>query len=267
MKRFLLGWSVALLAVASAQAQTGIFKAGARQLYIHCEGARHGAAVLLEAGGWRDSTDWIKVQPEVAHFTQVCSYDREGLGKSTVDGVRNPDTAESIDEEADDLRRLLQAARVPPPYILVGQSAGGVKVRRFTRDYPSEVTGMVLVDSAHEEQIWRFLAIDPSSVQGPPAIPENARRGGMLGTPGERLVWHDDIPLIVLEHGLPFAFEGSMAQHAAEFEAAMHAMQVDLASRSSKGQLRTATKSGHDIMFDQPELVVQAIHDVWSSTH
>ena len=108
-----------------------------------------------------------------------------------------------------------------------------------------------------------FLAIDPTSVQGPPADPVRARRGGGLPTPGERLVWHDDIPLIVIEHGLPFQFEGSMATHAAEFEATMHAMQVDLASRSAKGRLWTATKSGHDIMFDEPGLVVRAIREVW----
>ena len=117
-----------------------MFQAGGRRLYLHCEGKRVGATVILEAGGGRDSTDWSKVQPEVARFARVCSYDREGLGKSTVDPVREPD-AETIDEQVEDLHRLLQAAAVAPPYILVGHSAGGIKVRRFTRNYPSEVTG------------------------------------------------------------------------------------------------------------------------------
>src|SRR5580700_11544829 len=60
-----------------ASAQTGLFPAGSRHLYVHCEGQRHGPAVILDAGLFRDSTDWRLVQPEVARFTQVCSYDRE----------------------------------------------------------------------------------------------------------------------------------------------------------------------------------------------
>lgn len=250
-----------LIAVCSS-AQDGIFPAGNRHLYIHCEGDRRGPAVIIESGAGRDSTDWIKVQPEVAHFTRVCAYDREGLGKSIVDGIRDPES-ESADERCADLHNLLSSARIPPPYLLVGHSGGGILMRRFTKNYPSEVVGMVLVDSSHEEQIWRFRAIDPDSIAGPPADPVKARRGGMLPTPGERLVWHVDFPLIVLEHGRPFKFEGSMAAHAAEFNAAMNVMAKDLASRSSKGQLRIAPQSGHYIMLDQPELVIQAIHDVW----
>lgn len=261
MKQLLLLFISALFLTAQSPAQTGIFAAGERHLYLHCEGERHGPAVILEAGGHRDSSDWWKVQPDAARITQVCSYDREGLGKSQVDPQHDPD-AESIDEHCADLQHLLQTAKVPPPYILVGHSAGGILIRRFTRNYTSEVVGMVLVDSAHEEQIWRFRAIDPSSVQGPPADPVKARRGGMT-EPGERLVWHYDIPLIVLFHGIPFTFEGSMAAHTDEFNAAMDAMAKDLASRSSKGQFRVATHSGHDIMLDQSELVIQAIHDVW----
>ena len=165
-----------------------------------------------------------------------------------------------------DLRALLVAAHVPPPYILVGHSAGGVKARRFTRDHPSEVVGLVFVDSAHEEQVWRFQAIDPSSVQGPPADPNIAHCGGGVRTGGERLVWHTDVPLIVLEHGIPLTFEGSLATHTAEFNAAVDTMARDLAQRSSRGQLRIAPHSGHDIMLDEPDVVTQAIHDVWQAT-
>ena len=267
MAAFRRGPFLALWICCSAlcSAQTGIFQAGSHHLYLHCEGQRHGPAVVLDAGLYRDSTDWREVQPSVAQFTQVCSYDREGLGKSLVDKGASPET-ECADELVEDLHNLLKTAHVPPPYVLVGHSAGGPHVRRFTSDHPNEVVGLVFVDSAHEEQIWRFQAIDPSSVQGPPADPVKARCGGGLPTPGEVLVWHYDIPLIVLEHGIPLTFEGSMATHAEQFNAAIDAMARDLASRSSKGQLRIAKKSGHDIMLDEPSVVVQAIHDVWTAT-
>jgi pimeloyl-ACP methyl ester carboxylesterase len=244
-----------------AVSQTGIFAAGRRHLYLDCEGQRHGPAVILDAGLFRDSTDWRLVQPDVARFTQVCSYDREGLGRSVVDKGAKPET-ECADEQLEDLKNLL-AAHVKPPYILVGHSGGGPRVRRYTRKYPDEVAGLVFVDSAHEEQVWRFQAIDPRSVQGPPADPERVKCGGGLPYTGERLVWHTDKPLIVLEHGIPLTFDAPLAAHAAEFNAAVDNMAKDLASRSSRSQLRIAKNSGHDIMLDEPQIVVQAIRDVW----
>lgn len=87
------------------------------------------------------------------------------------------------------------------------------------------------------------------------------RNGGP--SPGEKLVWHYDKPLIVLQHGIPLTFEGPLATHTAEFNAAVDSMARDLASRSSMGQLRIAIRSGHDIMLDEPRVVVEAVHDAW----
>jgi hypothetical protein len=86
----------------------------------------------------------------------------------------------------------------------------------------------------------------------------------MLRSLGERLVWHYDKPLIVLEHGIPLTFEGPSAAHTAEFNSAVDGMAKDLASRSSQAQFRIARKSGRDIILDEPSVVVQAIHDVWN---
>jgi hypothetical protein len=41
-------------------------------------------------------------------------------------------------------------------------------------------------------------------------------------------------------------------------------MAKDLASRSSMGQLRIAIRSGHEIMLDEPTVVIEAVHDAWS---
>jgi pimeloyl-ACP methyl ester carboxylesterase len=113
----------------SASAQSGVFPAGEKHLYIYCEGQRQGPAVVLDAGLFRDSTDWKLVVPDIAKFTQVCDYDREGLGKSTIDKVVEPES-ECIDESAEDIRLLLKSVHVPPPYVLVGASGGGIRVRR-----------------------------------------------------------------------------------------------------------------------------------------
>jgi pimeloyl-ACP methyl ester carboxylesterase len=53
---------------------------------------------------------------------------------------------------------LLDRAGLPAPYILVGHSFSGLLVRLFAYTYPGEVAGMILVDSAHEDQYERFPA-------------------------------------------------------------------------------------------------------------
>lgn len=262
------GCSVALIALSLSclplcSGQTGIFEAGKRRLYLHCEGTRNGPVVILSTGLYREASDWRLIMPEIARFTQVCGYDREGLGQSTVDHDPARPESESRDEQVEDLKNLLASAHIDAPYLLVGHSAGGILVRRFARSFPDRVAGFVFIDSAHEEQAWRFHAIDPRSVQGPPADPIWVKRNGGLSH-GELWIWHCNKPLIVLEHGIPLTFEGPLAAHTAEFNAAVDSMARDLASRSSMGQLRIAIRSGHEIMLDEPTVVVEAVHDAWS---
>jgi pimeloyl-ACP methyl ester carboxylesterase len=83
-----------------------------------------------------------------------------GLGKSDKLTV-----AHTAGEIVEDLHQLLQAAHVPQPYVMVGHSIGGIYVRKYASIYPAEVVGLVLVDSAHEEQFspcHRFRPNGPS---------------------------------------------------------------------------------------------------------
>jgi pimeloyl-ACP methyl ester carboxylesterase len=109
--------------------------------------------VILEAGAGSPSIGWYLVQREVGGFTRVCSYDRPGFGWS--DPPTSPLSREQV---ATLLHQLLKTANVPEPYILVGHSAGGEYIRAYARQYPSEVLGMVFVDSSHESQTLRYPA-------------------------------------------------------------------------------------------------------------
>jgi pimeloyl-ACP methyl ester carboxylesterase len=57
---------------------------------------------------------------------------------------------------AEELRSLLQGAKIPPPYVIVGHSVGGNNVRAYTSRYRHEIAGMVLVDASHPDQENRF---------------------------------------------------------------------------------------------------------------
>ncbi len=74
------------------------------------------------------------VQPGIAQFSRVCSYDRAGYGSS--DPGPMPRTSAQI---AEDLHTLLQKAGERPPYLLVGHSFGGYHVRVFYGKYPDQV--------------------------------------------------------------------------------------------------------------------------------
>jgi pimeloyl-ACP methyl ester carboxylesterase len=122
---------------------------GGRTLNIFCSGTG-GPAVVFESGGDGPGLEWEPVQTQVAKFTQACWYDRAGIGWS--DPGPYPRTSAAI---ARDLHALLQHAGVPAPYVLVGASFGGVNCRVYAKHFPDEVAGMVLVDSAHEDESQR----------------------------------------------------------------------------------------------------------------
>jgi pimeloyl-ACP methyl ester carboxylesterase len=201
--------------------------------------------------------EWSAVQKQVEKFARVCSYDLLGVGKS--DKLASPHTA---DEIVDDLHELLRAAPVPPPYVMVGHSIRGIYVRKYAALYPTEVAGMVLLDSAHEEQFSRVSEISPEWAQRIASkFPAGDQRANGFLPPNEHLVWHFDKPLIIIEHvEMPSA--AASDPMAKQSEAVFHVLQKDLASRSKYGQLREAKKSSHYIQRDEPELVTQAIRDV-----
>jgi len=83
----------------------------------------------------------------LSETTRACSYDRAGYAWS--DPGARPRTYDQI---ALELHAALEKAGEHGPYVLVGQSYGGLLVRGYARRYPSEVAGLVLVDAAHEDQ-------------------------------------------------------------------------------------------------------------------
>ncbi len=116
------------------------------EMHLDCRGSGR-PVVVMEAGLTTGSWSWGQVFDAVATRTEVCAYDRPGMGWSEPIN-RVADAA----EVADRLHATLAAGGIEGPYVLLGMSAGGVYVREYYRRHPQGVVGMVLVDSSHEQQ-------------------------------------------------------------------------------------------------------------------
>jgi len=123
---------------------------GGRSLNLYCSG-EGSPTVVFERNWGSPGYRWVRLQRDVATFTRACWYDRAGLGWS--DPGPFPNHSDSI---AHDLHNLLTAAKIGPPYILVGHAMGGFHVRVFRSYFPDEVAGMILVDPMNEDMTLRI---------------------------------------------------------------------------------------------------------------
>ena len=119
-----------------------MYRVNGRFMRLQCMG-QGSPAIVLEAGGGKDGLTWAGIQPKLALHTQVCSYDRAGLGWS--DPGRTPRDADHV---ATELHGLLASAHIHVPVVLMGHSMGGLFVRDYAAHYPTEVAGLVFEDSS-----------------------------------------------------------------------------------------------------------------------
>jgi pimeloyl-ACP methyl ester carboxylesterase len=267
---------------------------GGYKMHIDCMG-NGSPTIILESGLGDSYVSWQQVQPRIAQFIRVCSYDRAGLGYS--DFSPRPRTSEVMAEE---LHALLQNSGISGPIVLAGHSLGGYNVRVFASLYRSDVVGMVLVDSSHPEQAKRLPPV-VTDLQAtwlreaeflefitPFGIPR------LLGFCGSDVVTRaaectfsnareevaemksfsesaaqawltqslGDLPLAVLSHD-PNTPQPDLPEDLVKpTNDAWEQMQEELAHLSTKGTQTIATHSGHYIQFDRPDVVVEAVRTI-----
>jgi len=252
---------------------------GGYRLHLWCTG--NGApAVILDTGLGGSTVGWGFVQPDVARFTRVCSYDRAGMGYS--DPGPSPRTARQI---ASELVRLLDRSGMGP-VVLVGASIAGFNVRVFASDHPERAAGLVLVDASHEADAHEV----PSMARFVPVL-STLGVLRLLGVSfGERV---ESLPPSVQRYAKATSFRSAGYQAAADeiihIEESVsevrssrrqltipvvvvtgarganenwRKLQHDLTSLSERGCLMIARQSGHVVQVDQPEVVVDAIRGV-----
>ena len=124
---------------------------GGRRMRIVCQGPADARTpvVILEAGAFGFAADFGVVQDRLAaKGYRNCAYDRAGMGFSDP----SPEPRDGI-AIASDLEKLLAAAKVPAPYVLVGHSMAGLRLREYAGRNPDKVVGVVLLDAATPEML------------------------------------------------------------------------------------------------------------------
>lgn len=263
--------------LAATPAPGRLVDVGGHRLHIWCTGGGT-PAVILEAGLGGSTAGWGLVQPEVARFTRACSYDRAGMGYS--DPGPSPRTA---GRAARELARLLDAAGVTAPVVVVGGSVGGLVARVFASEHAERVAGLVLGDATHEDQDEGVPAILPFmpllATLGLPRLVGFSVGGPSHSLPPAVRGFADATRFRTSAYRAAADELGHLARTADELRAARRQLTIPLAvvtaglgtdagwqrlqqdqvTLSTRGCQVVAERSWHAIPTGQPEVLVAAI--------
>ncbi|MEW8693095.1 MAG: alpha/beta hydrolase [Candidatus Thiodiazotropha endolucinida] len=239
-----------------------------RRGYAEMDGANrsdesHATDLALMAGGLLLET----AAPGVATAVDVATTAHSMTTAS--DEKTGARTAKTIVEE---LRILLHQTGMPPPYVLVGHSIGGLYSLYYAKAYPDEVAGLVLVDSSHPEQVSRCREKWGDEKCKPPWLLEmglklfpDAVYGEWMGKEiaGQEVIDAGSLPAIPL---VVLTRDESPKESENSNSVLTHGdwlvMQQELAALSPRSQHIVVEKSGHFIQEDEPGIVIKAIRDV-----
>jgi len=233
----------------------------------------HGHAILLEAGGAMDSTEWNVLAPRLARETgaTVIAYDRAGFGKSDL-----PETKYDLREDTAALWRGLRTLGLDRNLVLVGHSYGGFLIRFEAAEHPDAVRGVVFVDPFTVEFVDIFgieycnnhpmMGKLPFDTSRPETLSKFQRACvRMTGAPGSNLaekiavmrqaVISEGIPARVITSGIAFLPKP-------EEQKAWRESHERFTAAIKGATLVVAEKSGHMIPFSQPDLIVSVVSEV-----
>ena len=243
--------------------------AGARKLRYRCAGEGE-PAVVIEAGGatsfetlysWERTQGfrpgWLDVIAAIEKATRVCVYDRAGLGRS--DKAPIPRTSADV---ATDMRALLRNAKIRTPVICVGQSFGGSNCRIFASHYPKLVPGMVLVDTSDADFWPRAQALHPPLT--PPDLTNSAEGIDLQANAAllRKAKGLGDKPLIVLTASPTSTDPMIPPTQQKEVNRIHQELQRELLGLSTNSRQVIATKAGHNIQREEPQLIIDAVIEV-----
>lgn len=242
----------------------GFFDVGGRKLYLSCEGTGS-PTIVIEPGQGVSRSVWTSIGTRFSSATRVCTYDRANRGQS--DAAPTPRTATAI---VRDLERLLQVARVPSPYLLVGHSAGGELVRLFSSRNPTLTTGFLAINSVPVASAWLPRAL--------PLFTPAQRREELAfyaGDNQESIAWRAGTKALSSARpprGKPFTIMISTIAQCAEDSpggpcyrsyALYTKLQRELATKAPRGRF-VMLAGQHELYLDHPQVVIREIQRLLS---
>jgi pimeloyl-ACP methyl ester carboxylesterase len=252
---------------------------GGWSLHIRCVGPEGaGPTAILQPGAGNYSSVWSRVQDLLAERVRTCAYDPAGLGWSEPGPIPR-----TLQQEVFELHGLLEKARVPGPYVLVGHSLGGLAARLYAGRYSAAVTGVVLIDALHEDSVQFNLGINQwariRELSKGRAVPETRLATATTPTTPEEDYLAEELqavylsrrsnptplgdrPLIVLHAGKRPQPPGTSEDFWKNLTQEKDNQGMDLAGLSKNSRFIRDPLSGHNIHVDNPALVANAIEEV-----
>jgi pimeloyl-ACP methyl ester carboxylesterase len=217
--------------------------------------------VVFEAGGGEDSSVWGGLEAEVRGREGVRTfvYDRAGLGRS----APTPPPYR-IDDEADALREKLDRHGVAAPVVLVAHSYGGF-VATLVAAADERIAGVVLVDTNlasyfDGQRLEQLLATyRPQYPELERAAPELARV--MIPLMEAYPATVERLRGVDIPHEIPtidISAERTWVDAPEDVEAFRQAHR-DFVAASPEREAVFARDSGHHVMHDRPDVVLEAI--------
>lgn len=244
-------------------------KVGANSLHLVTMG-NGPYTVVFETGLTGHVGTWDKVAPAIAKSAKVVLYSRAGNGKSNA----RPEPL-SLNQSTDEFTQMLEAAKLPPPYILVGHSYGAFLIRNYAMQHQDHVLGMVFIDPSDEKQWIELKKVDAAKVSQDEALLRAnipAQFQGELKTALQVLNSGSlpqatplpDVPTVLLtstkRYDHPDMF--MLTNRAQEIWRELHSQ---FFRQFSNGAHILTSTSGHHIQQDQPNLVIGGIEQVMAS--
>ncbi|MBI5918367.1 MAG: alpha/beta fold hydrolase [Nitrosomonadales bacterium] len=210
---------------------------------------------------------WNRVFSELEKIGTVFAYNRLNVGCSS-----KPTEPQTGDLMVQTLRALLLEVGLPPPYVLIGHSLGGLIANLFARCHPSEVLAVVFLDATAPEDFAVFAAHEGRA-------PKLLRKtlDAIFGNDGFGEIVHvsrtsdlvslapsfPDIPVAVVTGGKPamsWLMPASILSARAEH-------QRRLASISPRAKQIIAERSGHFPQLSEPTVVVHTIRETLANAY
>ncbi len=225
---------------------------------IYRSGIGH-PTVVLQSGLGDGKSTWSSIVERLGNWESVFAYDRPGYGES--EKSENPRDPCRIAEELHD---LLHASAVPPPYLLVGHSLGGLYQYAFAQLYPQEVAGLLLLDPTHPQH-WKRMQKDASVQAAAMRIMRAAVFGSAMRREFDGQDKCEDRPESQPPPSCPVRLLTRTRFADTErggFERMLRSLEVDWQRLLGAQPIERVPNSGRYIHRDKPEVVIAAIREL-----